>query len=275
MTRRGALRVLAVTAASQAVACRRAADKPLSAEGALRHATAPRPTRFAWWRERHAAKIAERDAFVAAGASPPVVFIGDSITERWEREGAAVWRERFAPLGAWNLGYSSDGTAQVLWRLGAPAEGEAPDAAQAHNETAGLAPDWFVLLVGTNNTARYRGHPVATAAGVRAVVERLLATAAPTRVLLLGLTPRGPSPDDPLRRVNEAVNERLQALADRERVVFLDAGETLLDADGHLPPAVAPDGLHLSEDGYRRLAEAIEPVLQGLTAPAEEPTHGR
>jgi len=46
-----------------------------------------------------------------------VVFLGDSITERWESTGAKVWRETIAPLKAVNLGVGGDQTGHVLWRI--------------------------------------------------------------------------------------------------------------------------------------------------------------
>ncbi|MDR2512617.1 MAG: hypothetical protein LBD01_02320, partial [Puniceicoccales bacterium] len=46
-----------------------------------------------------------------------VMFIGDSITEGWEKKGRAAWTEKLAPLNAANFGISGDRTGHVLWRL--------------------------------------------------------------------------------------------------------------------------------------------------------------
>ena len=45
---------------------------------------------------------------VVAKGGGDVVFLGDSITERWQSTGAKVWREEFAPFKAVNLGVGGD-----------------------------------------------------------------------------------------------------------------------------------------------------------------------
>ena len=44
----------------------------------------------------------------------------------------------------------------------------------------------------------------------------------------------------------------------------MDIGDVFLDEDGTLPESIMPDALHLSPEGYRRWAEAIEPKLKEL-----------
>lgn len=68
-----------------------------------------------------------------------LVFLGDSITQGWDRAGKAVWEKYWAPLKVANLGISGDRTEHVLWRL-------------AHGNFDGLRPKLVVLLIGTSNT---------------------------------------------------------------------------------------------------------------------------
>ena len=100
--------------------------------------------------------------------------------------------------------------------------------------------------------------------GVRAIVEKLHARLPETRLLLLGVFPRGEKPDDDLRRKAAAINSHIQALDELEYVKFVDIGEAFLEDDGTLPKEVMPDSLHLSEEGYRRWARAIEPHVEEL-----------
>src|SRR5690349_8823327 len=76
----------------------------------------------------------------ARAANFDVVFIGDSITERWRypAEGKLVWDKKIAPLNAGEFGISGDGTQSVLWRL-------------QDGELADLHPKVVVLLIGTNH----------------------------------------------------------------------------------------------------------------------------
>ena len=52
--------------------------------------------------------------------------------------------------------------------------------------------------------------------------------------LLLGVFPRSASADDPLRRSNAAINDRLHAYADNHQVFYLDLSQHFLDDLGRL-----------------------------------------
>lgn len=211
----------------------------------------------AWWPHRHAEKLAERDEIVGEGRTVRLVFVGDSITHGWENGGKSLWAERFGPRGAFNIGFSGDRTEHVLWRLGV-------GSGKNNNEIAGLAPELFVVMIGTNNTGHRQGDPAATAAGIEQIVDRLLELAPDSKVLLLAVFARGEKADDPLRKINDAVNERIAKLDDRDRVEFLDVNAVFLDDDGTLPKSIMPDLLHPNEEGYRLWADAIEGPIARL-----------
>jgi lysophospholipase L1-like esterase len=222
-------------------------------------ALAPEPRNDqAWWQERHAAKLAEKNAAIAEDRPINLVFVGDSITHSWENGGKTLWEERFAPRGALNIGFSGDRTEHVLWRLG---EG---DAGEVNNEIAGLAPKLFVIMIGTNNTGHRQDPADETAAGIVAIIDRLQELSPESRILLLGIFPRGATTDDPLRQINDAINERIEALGHREGVEFLNINDVFLDENGVLPKSVMPDLLHPQESGYGLWADAIEPHVARL-----------
>ncbi len=200
--------------------------------------------RFGWWPARHAAKVAETKA---GGAG--LVFLGDSITQGWETAGKAAWSAHFASRKAANYGFSGDFTQHVLWRV-------------RNGEFDGLAPDAIVLLIGTNNVRHGDDSPKQIAEGVGAVLAALAETCPKSKVLLLGILPRGAEASDVLRRKAGAVNALLPALADGKRVRFADVSASLLTPDGVLTREIAPDLVHLSEAGYAVLAKAIEAQLQ-------------
>ncbi|QQL45508.1 platelet-activating factor acetylhydrolase IB subunit [Sulfuriroseicoccus oceanibius] len=198
-----------------------------------------------WWKDRHEEKLAE---VKAASGDCRVLFVGDSITHSWEDYGAEVWQRYYAPRGAFNLGFSGDRTQHLLWRL-------------QNGELGALQPEVIVLLIGTNNTGHVFQEAEETAAGVEAVVEQLRQHAPAAKLLLLAIFPRGGTVDDPLRVRNAEVNERIQSLADGERVRFLDVGDGFLHGDGSLRDEIMPDLLHPREEGYRLWAAAMEPTL--------------
>ena len=210
---------------------------------------------YNWW-ERHAA------AKEAAHAGPvDLVFIGDSITHMFGgtpksnlTRGADVWDHYYGMRHALNLGFGWDRTQQVLWRLD-------------HGEFEGLRPRAVVVLIGTNNLKAHAARENTNdeiLAGIRAVCARVREKSPETRILLLGLLPRGKDPQDPDRGRIRAINEALARWNGRDGITFLDVGPQLLEPDGRFIPGATVDFLHPSAKGYRIWAEAMEPVLARL-----------
>lgn len=186
----------------------------------------------------------------------PVVFIGDSITQGWEGEGAAIWKEKIAPLGALNLGVSGDQTEHVLWRLD-----QAPLTA--------LDPRMVVVMIGTNN-ARAGASAGDVVHGVRAVVRKILEQCPGAKVLLLDIFPRGESFNE-LRGRNAQANQVLSRVdafgPEFARVLWRPVGDGLVELDGTISKSVMPDFLHLSAEGYARWERAIH---EAIAAPVAE-----
>ncbi len=209
-------------------------------------AVVPVPQNESWWTERH-----ERAVARVREGSVDLLFIGDSITQGWEEDGRRVWNSYYEPRRAVNLGFNSDRTETVLWRL-------------QHGELDGIAPKLAILMIGTNNTSMREDPPENTAAGVQAILTTLRTHLPQTKILLLAVFPRCASADDPLRRVNNAVNDRLRAFADQRQVYFLDLSRRFLDEAGRISEDVMPDALHPSERGYRLWAEGMENLVSKL-----------
>ena len=208
-----------------------------------------RTGKFGWWLGRHEQKLAETKA-----GGGEILFLGDSITQGWETTGKAAWEKHFAPRKAANYGFGGDSTQHVLWRV-------------RNGEFDGLSPKAIVLLIGTNNARHGDFTPEQIAAGIRAILDALAEKCPRTKVLLLGILPRGATAEDPYRIKCEAVNALLPALADGQRVHYLNFNDKLLSADGTLSKEVAPDLLHLSAKGYGIWAEALEAKLTPLLKP--------
>lgn len=209
-------------------------------------AEVPAPQREAWWTERH-----ERTVSRIRQGQVDLLFIGDSITQGWEEDGRPLWGQYYAGRRAVNLGYNSDQTENVLWRL-------------QHGELEGISPKLAVVMIGTNNSAMREDPPENTAAGIRAILTTLRTRLPGTKILLLAIFPRGLTNDDPLRRVNEAVNERLPAMADQRQIFFLNLNRRFLDGEGRLSAEIMSDALHPSEHGYQFWAEGMEEMVTRL-----------
>jgi len=181
-----------------------------------------------------------------------VLFIGDSITQGWN--GApAVWQEHFGKYDPANFGIGGDRTQHVLWRI-------------ENGELDGIAPKVVVLMIGTNNSGAYSAEEILK--GDVKIVQQIHAKLPETKVMLLGIFPRGKDPKDPriiaLREKLRTVNAGLAKLDDGKKVRYLDIGAKFLDGEGNLPVDIMPDALHLSPKGYGIWADAIQPLLDEM-----------
>lgn len=219
--------------------------------GALAPATQNRDHRVYDWVERHNA-ILELNKPGASTAQ--VVLIGDSITHFWGGEpkatrvaGAASWEKFLAPHKPINLGFGWDRTENVLWRL-------------RHGEIAGLRPKAYVVLIGTNN---FQTNSVAeTVDGIEEVCLEIRRRSPGAKLLLLGILPRGESPNELRNKAADAnalLKTRVAKLADK----YLDLTDRYVGPGGRISKAIMSDFLHPTEKGYEIMGQAIDETLKG------------
>ena len=207
------------------------------------------------WPARHAAAVALMQA-----RQPEIVMLGDSIMHFWggepsgehvggRRTAPDVWDRFFTARRIVNLGYGWDRTENVLWRL-------------RHGEFEQVSPKVVVLMIGTNNVPL--NTPDEIAAGVSAICDEIHQRSPASRILLLGIFPRGEKPDAN-RTTIEAVNQRLATFDGRGGVVtYLDIGDRFLAADRSISKDVMYDFLHPTAKGYEIWSAAMEPTLTRL-----------
>jgi lysophospholipase L1-like esterase len=204
-----------------------------------------------WWMPRHEEKLADLRKRQADHQNTDLVFIGDSITHGWEKDGLTVWNRYYKQYNALDLGFFGDRTEHVLWRL-------------QHGEIDGLHPKATVLLIGTNNTSHRLEPASSTAAAVKRIIDEVQQRMPDTKVLLLAVFPRNDKPGTPVDRINDELNTILPGLADNRKVFFLNINKALLNADGTFSKDIMPDLIHPNEKGYEIWARAMDPELQQL-----------
>lgn len=204
-----------------------------------------------WWLPRHEQKLADAKAIKEKGGKIDLLFVGDSITQGWEKEGAATWKKYYAKRNAFNIGFSGDRTENVLWRL-------------QHNAVDGMNPKVAVVMIGTNNTGHRHEDPATTAVGIKKVIDELQQRLPDTKILLLAIFPRDEKPDGKLRLINEKTNALIKQYGDNKKVFFADINQAFLTKEGVLPKSVMPDLLHPNEKGYAIFAKALEPHVKRL-----------
>jgi lysophospholipase L1-like esterase len=214
-----------------------------------------------WWKARHEAKLME-----LRRGKVDLVFLGDSITENWEKSGPPEWQD-FQPIwtrfygdrNAVNLGFKGDATSHLLWRL-------------QHGELDGIAPKVAVLLIGANNLGRAHWPTAENLRGIDAVIGEVRKRLPATRILLLSVLPSGRS-----AWASQTTSEMNRALMAKyanhavANVTFQDVTSVFLRDgafdrtqfyDTLLTPPEPP--LHPTAQAQARLAVAIEPTLAAL-----------
>ncbi len=199
------------------------------------------------WAKRHAA-VTE---WVRQN-NPKLVFIGDSITQMFggephdrKQSGNDVWEKFYSKRITANLGFGYDYVENTLWRI-------------QHGELDGATPRVIVVMLGTNNLGK--NTPEEIAAGLQALIKELQTRMPNTKLLMVGILPRGEKPGA-IRQKLAAVN---QLIAKFDGITYVDAGDKLVNADGTISREIMGDFLHPTARGYTILAEAIEPTLSKL-----------
>lgn len=197
--------------------------------------------------------IKQHESFLARGKKGPigVLFLGDSITAGWG-SAAKIWNEHFGKYQPANFGISGDTTQNVLWRID-------------NGELDGISPKVVVLMIGTNNIPK----PAADILrGDTKIVEEIHQKLPDTKLLLLGIFPRGADPTNKgvaaMREKIKTVNEGLAKLDDGNKTRYLDIGDKFLSPDGTLTKEIMPDALHPNAKGYAIWADAIQPLLDDM-----------
>ena len=206
------------------------------------------------WYARHADELRVKDQ-----VNPEIVMIGDSITHFWAgppqahtQNGPQAWKRLFGDRRVLNLGFGWDRTQNVLWRLD-------------HGEFDGLHPRFVVVNIGTNNfssTSHARANtPAEVADGIRAILIRIRSKSPDTRIILMGVLPRGAKADDYFRGRITELNRLLAEFGKTPGITFLDVGDKFLQSDGQLPRALMGDFCHPTEQGYALWADSLKPLL--------------
>ncbi len=200
----------------------------------------------------HADRFEEKAKIIEKGRID-LLFLGDSITHFWDEAGYSVQEKYFDDIRRVNLGLGWNCTQHVLWEL---------DNIQADK----ISPKAVMLMIGTNNIGNKNNTPEETAFGNAAVIQKIQELWPNAKILVLGIFPRGNLKDNPFREIIRETNDKIEKLADRQNVFFLDIGERFLNEDGTLPKNIAPDFLHLTPDGYEIWGKSVAPLLRSWIA---------
>ncbi len=214
-------------------------------------------TDLPWWNARWHTTFAEK----ARQPDAKIVWLGDSITYYWQRQGGhgyddikPVWNKYYAPYGALDFGFIGDTTASLIWRLD-------------HGQVAGLHPKLVIILIGANNFGRVHWDTAMTVPGIEAVVTSTHNRLPKAHILLLGVLPsiRSPWVDTQTLTTNTAL---AKVYTHSQNVTYIDLS-ALFMKDGRVDPSLYVDprlmppepALHPDREGMTRIARAILPYV--------------
>ena len=99
--------------------------------------------------------------------------------------------------------------------------------------------------------------------GVQAIIADLQGKMPETKIVLLGVLPRG----EPLGSKAKELNVLLKEFGNNQSVYWLDMWNQFIDANGNPKPGLyTDDNLHLIEGGYQVWQQTLDPLLNQLGA---------
>lgn len=181
-----------------------------------------------------------------------VVFMGNSITEGWQRHFATMFPGRAYV----NRGIGGQTTPQMLLRF--------------HADVVALKPAVVVILGGTNDLAGNTGPATNTMIEQNLQAMTEIAQANGIRVVLSSILPVFDYPWrpglQPAPRIL-AINAWMRAYAATVGVTYLDYHTAMRDDRDGLHREFGEDGVHPNEAGYRRMASLLEPAIRAALRP--------
>jgi lysophospholipase L1-like esterase len=201
------------------------------------------------------ARYREADAALAppAAGESRVVFLGDSITDYWKLP------DYFPGKPYINRGIDGQTTPEMLVRF--------------RQDVIALHPKVLVVLAGTNDIAGVTGRTVNEDIEANYASMAELARAHRIRIVFASVLPVHNYTHDaeesfalrPRDRIL-ALNKWLKDYCAKNGFVYLDYFSALVDERGMLKRALADDGLHPTDAGYKIMASLAEKAIQKALA---------
>ena len=224
------------------------------------------PTTAGWrtdWPERLAWDLGNLKVYAEANAKlgPPapgenrVIFLGDSITENWQRSFPTLYKGKTNYIGR---GRSSETTQQMLLRF--------------RQDVIDLKPRVLVILAGTNDIAGNLGRSTDKMIQDNYISMIDLAELNKIKVVFCTIMPTTryswqPSVTDGAARV-VVINQWIKAYAATRpgQVFFADVHTPMVGENNNMNPKLSADGTHPNNPGYALISPLVETAINAAIA---------
>ncbi|TND07487.1 MAG: G-D-S-L family lipolytic protein [Bacteroidetes bacterium] len=182
-------------------------------------------------------------AFETIAPSPPVIMIGNSLTD-WFNDSA------LGVDGLVNMGISGDMTSALLDRLSLATK---------------LKPGKIFVEIGINDVVERVSNEEITE-NWRTIISRIKNESPETKIYFLSLMPVD-LPSTVLRWANSVnntvngLNEELKSICKENGVTYIDM-HSALEEDGKLKKEYSEDGVHFTRAGYSVWVKVLEPFME-------------
>jgi len=186
-----------------------------------------------------------------------VVFMGDSITAGWNRNGVKeIWVKNFSKYNPVNFGVPGYAATHLVDYT-------------AHGGLAGLHPKAAVILIGVNDTNSLKETADEIVGNIKKIVGNLRGQFPNLKIIITAIFPRGPQAerketweDKGSKRmaIITAANKEIVKLDDGNTIRVLDLTEKFL-VNGRPTTELQGDLLHLTPKGYQVWADGLTPLL--------------
>lgn len=174
------------------------------------------------------------------------LFLGDSITEYYDLD------KYFPDMPVVNSGVAGDTTDDIL--------------SDMKNRVYDYNPSKIFLLIGTNDL-RDEKSVDEVVDNIKKIIEGIKENRKEAEIYLESIYPVNEEIDKKLvgprdnGDINE-INEKLEEYAKEEGITFINTHELLVDEDNLLNEDYTDDGLHLNDEGYEVVSEALIKYLK-------------
>ena len=175
-----------------------------------------------------------------------IVFIGDSMTERYKLDRAY----KDLDLEVYNRGISGDTATWLQARLGV--------------SLFDLAPSKVVLMIGTNDI-NYGRSAEEIAGDYESILHLMRQNLPDAKIWCVSIVPQNTDYSEGAAQNNAQIreaNEKIKALACSYGLEYVDLYSLLVDENGLLNSKYSSDGLHLNNKGYAVWTNALKERLQ-------------